>query len=215
MVVNKSKVAQLLIAVGLLTLLGSTVANSSTTIGDFSSSFMSSKQNEITRLKHEVKKTKVSYSKDLEVGSKVIQETTKELASVKSEVKKLSKEVDKLDDMFVRVDRYAPDAAGNAYAPGNCTFGVKQWRPDIGNYWGDAKHWYDNAKSQGWNVGDTPKKNAIGVSQDGYYGHVFLVVGISDNGDTIRLREMNYSGLWSVGERVVSSSGFRYIYELN
>lgn len=188
----------------------------SPTVGAFSlSSFIpTSKFNRVAEIQAKTNKVKERAATVV-----VVELETKKIAKKKvkleKDVKKLESEIVSLNSMFVRINRYAPDASGNAYAPGYCTYGVKQWRPDIGNYWGDAKHWYNSAEAEGWNVGLRPKINAIGVSEEGYYGHVFLVTGIVNGGASIKVKDMNYSGLWNITERVIPATGYKYIYELD
>lgn len=113
---------------------------------------------------------------------------------------------------IVTVRSYASDAGGNLYAPGNCTWYVKQKRPDIGNQWGNANSWYASAQAQGFKTGTMAKTGAIGVSFEGYYGHVVYVERWNGNG-TVDISEMNYGGLYNMNYRTVPESEFLYIYE--
>lgn len=106
---------------------------------------------------------------------------------------------------LAKVSRSSP---ANTYAAGNCTWYVKDRRPDIPNGWGNANRWYGNAAAQGWSVGSTPRVGAVAASIAGM--HVALVIGVS--GSTITISEMNYQGLYKVSSRSVSASLFRYIY---
>lgn len=113
---------------------------------------------------------------------------------------------------IVTIRGYASDASGNLYAPGNCTWYVKQKRPDIGNQWGNANSWYASAQAQGFKTGTMAKTGAIGVSFEGWAGHVVYVE--SWNGDgTINISEMNFGGLYNMNYRTVPESSFVYIYE--
>lgn len=112
----------------------------------------------------------------------------------------------------VTIRGYAGDAAGNAYAAGNCTWYVKSRRPDIGNFWGNANAWYGSAQAAGFKTGSMGKTGAIGVSFEGWAGHVVYVE--SWNGDgTVSISEMNYGGLYVMNYRTVPESSFVYIYE--
>lgn len=104
----------------------------------------------------------------------------------------------------------ASDNTNNLYEPGQCVYGVKMWRPEIPNWWGDADQWFGNAQASGWPVGYTPRVNAVGASIFG--NHVVLVLAVYGDG-TILLKEMNYNYIpWSVRDRVAYASDFRYIY---
>ena len=99
----------------------------------------------------------------------------------------------------------------NAYGYGYCTWYVKNRRPDIGGYWGNANQWYASAQAAGYNVGSEAQPGAIGVSFEGSAGHVVYVESV--NGDTIHLSEMNGAAGWNVvGERDAPESAFVYIY---
>lgn len=101
---------------------------------------------------------------------------------------------------------------GNSYAPGYCTWYVKEMRPDIGSFWGNANQWVSSATASGYATGSQPRVGAIGVSYAGAYGHVVYVTGVSADGSTITLSEMNYSGLGVIGTRTDSASNYIYIY---
>ena len=170
-----------------------------------------SRQSEVDSIKNTVQ-TKTQevqvHVKELETVSKTKEELTKELTTLKSQLANL-------DNMFVHINKYAPDAAGNRYAAGNCTWYVKSMRPDIGNFWGNANTWYQNAKAQGWSVGDLPKKGAAATTTQGWAGHVAYVTGVSLDQKWVTIREMNYGGLYNMNDRTVYYTEFKYIYELN
>ena len=88
-------------------------------------------------------------------------------------------------------------------------------RPDIGNFWGNANTWQQNAKAQGWSVGDLPKKGAVATTTQGWAGHVAYVTGVSLDQKWVTIREMNYGGLYNMNDRTVYYTEFKYIYELN
>lgn len=99
-------------------------------------------------------------------------------------------------------------AAGNLYAPGFCTYGVKMWRPDIPNRWGNADRWIYSAQASGWATGSVPRVGAVAVART--YMHVALVIGVS--GSSVTVKEMNYGGLWVVSTRDTPISEWNYIY---
>ena len=154
-------------------------------------------------------------SEIVQVEAKATEEIATKKSSLAEEVQKLRDQVASLDDMFVHINRYAPDSAGNRYALGNCTWYVKSMRPDIGNFWGNANTWYQNAKAQGWNVGDLPKKGAVATTTVGWAGHVAYVTGVSLDRKWVTIREMNYGGLYQMNTRTVFYTEFKYIYELD
>jgi surface antigen len=100
----------------------------------------------------------------------------------------------------------------NDYELGSCTWGVKQWKPEIGDSWGDARYWGDSAIAEGWIVSDTPVVGAVAYNTAGYYGHVGYVQQVHN--DTITLREMNYDWVaYNERTRTAHVSEFRYIHK--
>lgn len=96
---------------------------------------------------------------------------------------------------------------GNTYTPGQCTWGVKNWRPSIPNGWGNASQWLSKARAQGWATGSTPKVGAVGWTS----GHVVLILAVK--GDTVTIREMNYNFVpYSVRTVDRPASKYMYIY---
>ena len=96
----------------------------------------------------------------------------------------------------------------NAYAVGWCTWWVKEKRPDIGGYWGNAGYnWISAAQASGFSTGSVARAGAIGV-QD---GHVVYVESVE--GTTVNISEMgwNYSP-GTLNYRSTSASAFSYIY---
>lgn len=135
----------------------------------------------------------------------------KEASGVVAEKKRVAK----LQNMFVYVNRYAGNSAGNLYAAGNCTWYAKSMRPDLPNNLGNANTWYYNAQAQGWSVGLKPKKGAVATTTTGGLGHVAYVIGVSLDGQQVTIREMNYRGLYNMSTRTVHYTEFKYIYGLN
>lgn len=153
--------------------------------------------------------------KTVNLLSKEVNSIVEEKQSLKEEVTDLKSQVESLEDMFVKIDKYAPDSAGNRYSWGYCTYYVKNKRPDMSNSWGNANTWYYRAKYQGWNVGEKPKKGAIATTVAGWLGHVAYVEKVTPDGQWVTVSEMNYGGFNRISSRVVHYTEFRYIYELN
>lgn len=151
----------------------------------------------------------------LENESKSIEELKQKVEEKRARAEAERKRLEELKKMFVRVDRYASNSAGNTYAPGNCTWYVKSRRPDLPNSLGNANTWYYRAQALGWNVGLTPKKGAVATTTAGPLGHVAIVDGVSLDGQWVTITEMNYRGLYSMNTRTVHYTTFKYIYELN
>jgi LysM repeat protein len=75
------------------------------------------------------------------------------------------------------------------FPAGWCTYYVATWRNVT--WRGDAGWWYDNAKAQGYPVGQTPKVGAIMVTWESYLGHVAYVEAVNPDGSWT-VSEMNY-----------------------
>lgn len=102
----------------------------------------------------------------------------------------------------------------NMYVAGNCTWYVKDRVPYIPNGWGNAKSWFASAKISGFDTGSDPREGAIGVSFEGFYGHVVYVESVNKDG-SVTISEMNnyeFGGLGIVNSRTVPSTSFQYIY---
>lgn len=104
---------------------------------------------------------------------------------------------DNAGNAFVSIG--VPDHTGqaNTYPIGQCTWGVKELAPWVGNWWGNGQDWSASAASQGFTVGTTPQVGAVAVwsGANGYgggYGHVALVTGV--DGDNIQVYESNVNG---------------------
>jgi surface antigen len=97
----------------------------------------------------------------------------------------------------------------NEYPVGQCTWGAKQFRPDIPNHLGNADQWYYKLKSMGWPVGTEPRAGAIGQSILGM--HVVYIVRVNPDG-TVYLAEYNWDYHGSYRERTAPASSFLYIY---
>lgn len=158
---------------------------------------------------------KLTLLTQLEQETKSIEELKQKVEEKRAAAEAERKRVEALKNMFVHVNRYAGNSAGNLYAPGNCTWYVKSMRPDLPNNLGNANTWYANAAAMGWNVGLTPKKGAVATTTAGALGHVAYVIGVSLDGQQVTIREMNYRGLYSMNTRTVHYTEFKYIYELD
>lgn len=135
-----------------------------------------------------------------------------EVEAVKQEVQALQAKVDEKNRRTVQIGGYAPNAGGNTYVSGNCTWYAKSRRPDLPNRMGNAKHWYASAQRAGFKVGTESRKGAIGVNFSGGMGHVVYVEEWYANG-TVLVSEMNFVGLGKKSTRLTSESEFKYIYE--
>ncbi len=148
-------------------------------------------------------------------AQKHIADLNQQLTDKKAAAEAAEARLKALEDMFVHINRYASDSGGNLYSFGNCTWYVKNMRPDASNSWGNANTWYYRAAAQGWDVGSVPKKGAIGTTTAGGLGHVVYVTGVSSDASTVYISEMNYAGFDVISTRTASASEFQYIYELN
>lgn len=96
----------------------------------------------------------------------------------------------------------------NTYVKGQCTWYVKNKRPDLPNRLGNGGQWVKNAAARGFATGKTPKVGAVAEQP----GHVAYVEAVNSNG-TVKISEMNYNGgVGVVHERTVAASKFTYIY---
>ncbi len=97
--------------------------------------------------------------------------------------------------------------AGNTYTAGNCTWYVKNKRPDLPNNLGNADTWVARARAQGMATGAAPRVGAAG--QRGM--HVVYVESVNGDG-TVTISEMNHAGLYVITTRTLPASYFMYIY---
>lgn len=103
-------------------------------------------------------------------------------------------------------------SAGNLYAPGYCTWHVKNRRGDLPNNLGNANMWVSRASSQGMSTGSTPRAGAVAYQPASSLGHVAYVEAVHNDG-TVTVSEMNWNG-WNVTSqrRVPASTFTAYIY---
>lgn len=106
--------------------------------------------------------------------------------------------------------RVAGNYPGNGYVPGQCTWYVKNRRPDLPNNLGNANMWYSNAAARGFAVGSAPRVGAVATTTAGPYGHLAYVESVS--GNMVTVSEMNWGGPYRMNTRTVPASTFLYIY---
>ena len=92
-------------------------------------------------------------------------------------------------------------------------------RPDIGNYWGNAKYWAGKAQAAGFAVDGNAQVGDIVVFQPGQdyagdAGHVAYVANVYNGGKTMDIREDNFgsqteNGTWRYG---LSTAGLSFIH---
>lgn len=93
----------------------------------------------------------------------------------------------------------------STYQKGQCTAWVASHRY-VPNGWGDATNWKSAAKRAGWTISATPVPGAIGWT----YGHVVLVVSVSDG--KVVISEANYDWHGSIRTITVPTSKYTYLY---
>ena len=85
--------------------------------------------------------------------------------------------------------RYAGDSAGYSYTAGQCTWHVKNLKPELPNFLGNADRWFASAQAQGWAVGYEARAGAAAQAKVGM--HVAYVLDVYGNG-TMLISEMNF-----------------------
>lgn len=96
---------------------------------------------------------------------------------------------------------------GNSYTRGQCTYYVAS-RVSVPAGMGNATNWSYGLAQAGWQVGTGPVPGAIGISHEGYAGHVVIVEAVTLLG--VLISEMNYHGVGVVDTRVVPASAFTW-----
>ncbi|WP_373891645.1 CHAP domain-containing protein [Weissella confusa] len=104
---------------------------------------------------------------------------------------------------------------GNSYYAGQCAWYVKNQLPWVGNFWGNAAEWANNATYAGRVVDTNPAVGTFAVMMPGVayassYGHVAVVTGV--NGDMITISEMNAKGEFVVSSRTIPAAGVLFIH---
>lgn len=90
---------------------------------------------------------------------------------------------------------------GHKFPYGYCTWYVAQKR--YVPWGGNAGTWLYHAKSRGYKTGKVPRKGAIMVSSESWWGHVAVVEKVGKG--TITVSEMNYRGWAKVSRRTIST----------
>ena len=116
------------------------------------------------------------------------------------------------------VDHAAFTSKNNLYTSGQCTWYVFDKRAKDGHtistFWGDARHWANQAAHAGYKVNNKPAKGAIFQTGDGPYGHVAYVERINGDG-SIFISEMNYIAPYITSTRTIPAAAvnqFNYIH---
>lgn len=84
--------------------------------------------------------------------------------------------------------------SANTYPAGQCTWGVKEVAPWVGNQWGNGADWAQSAGNAGYYVSSTPAAGAVASWDDGGYGHVAYVTNVDEQTGMVQVLEANYAG---------------------
>ncbi len=121
--------------------------------------------------------------------------------------------------------KYSADSAGNAYAPGQCTWYVKTVAPWAGNHWGNGNQWGASAAAEGFTVNSTPAAGTIvsfagGQSVGGWpahpsYGHVAYVNSYNAANNTITISQggLGFDSPTGPNNQTISAAGLTYIHQ--
>ena len=90
----------------------------------------------------------------------------------------------------------------NGGDPGQCTWYVNSVRHFPGPM-GNAGQYLSSANAYGLATGSVPQDGAVVVTDESFYGHVGIVVGVGDG--TITIKEMNYLGPGKIDERTINT----------
>ncbi|WP_425507451.1 CHAP domain-containing protein [Streptococcus pacificus] len=80
-----------------------------------------------------------------------------------------------------------------SYPIGQCTWGVQQLAPWVGEWWGNGGDWAGTASWLGYQIGKTPMVGSIICWTDGGYGHVAYVIDVQSE-TSIQVLEANFNG---------------------
>lgn len=84
---------------------------------------------------------------------------------------------------------------GDTYEWGNCTYwayAMRLWAGHpVGQWWGNANTWDDNARLEGYIVDHTPAAGAVFQTDDGKWGHVAYVTKVDPDTGEWTISEMN------------------------
>lgn len=185
-------------------------------------------QSDLKKTQGELQKTQTDVKelqRDVSEKQKAIEEKDRTIEAQNQKQRELEEKINQLNKQVAILNSYGSGigggaykstktvqtTAGNSYGYGYCTWYVKNMRPDIGNFWGNANQWYASAQAAGFATGKEARPGAIGVSFEGAAGHVVYIHSVS--GNTVHLSEMNGAAGWNVvGERDAPESSFVYIY---
>lgn len=168
----------------------------------------------------ELEKKKQELAAQLEAEKKLIEELKakiaekKRVAAIRAEEEArlaayVEPEVTRAPYYTPPTKRYAANSAGNTYYAGQCTWHVKNLKPELPNMLGNADMWFYNAQRMGWPVGYEARAGAAAQTKTGM--HVTYVLEVYNNG-TMLISEMNYAGPYSQRTKVVNQSNYLYIY---
>ncbi len=98
-------------------------------------------------------------------------------------------------------------SAGQAHSfpKGYCTWWAAKQYGGV-KFGGNANKWLKNAKAMGYATGNTPKKGAIVQTTESRIGHVAYVTGVSADGSSFTISEMNYAGWNRTSARTLSTN---------
>lgn len=106
---------------------------------------------------------------------------------------------------------------GNRMSPGQCTWYAWWWRatsplsqgPLPSGLLGNARDWARNAAALGSRVDRSPEVGAVFQTNNGWYGHVGVVLAVNPDG-SILVREMNYGyRAYSITEATIPANAVR------
>ncbi|PTK27027.1 CHAP domain-containing protein [Mammaliicoccus sciuri] len=136
---------------------------------------------------------------------------------VKKQMKE--KEVAIRTEQIKKNDKTDDRSLGNYYQEGQCTFYVFEERlkidKKISSSWGDAKHWDDHAKEEGYKVNGQPSEGSILQTDYGELGHVAIVEEVKNDGSIV-VSDMNYKKPYEVTSRLITPDrlhNYRFIHE--
>ncbi len=93
----------------------------------------------------------------------------------------------------------------HSFPPGYCTYYAAKQYGGV-KFGGNANKWLKNAKAMGYATGSTPRKGAIVQTTESRVGHVAYVTGVSADGSSFTVSEMNYAGWNKVSTRSLSTN---------
>lgn len=103
---------------------------------------------------------------------------------------------------------------GNTYEWGNCTYwayAMRMWAGNpVGQYWGNANTWDDNARSENYVVDHIPSAGAVYQTDEGTWGHVAYVTNVNPITGEWTISEMNAPHLNVVSTRTFAKDSAIY-----